>query len=60
MYNASYQQQAATHKYYWDFKFSDIPTGKYFAELKNRYFSTRYYQEILKECGYFKKYAAKH
>jgi hypothetical protein len=60
MYNASYKQQAATHKYYWDFKFSDIPTGKYFAELKNRYSSTRYYQEILKECGYFKKYAAKH
>lgn len=35
------------------------PAGKWFKELKNKYTATGYYKEILKECGYFKKYAEK-
>ena len=34
-----------------------IPTGKYFSQLKTQYSNTKYYQEILQECGYFKRYA---
>lgn len=60
IYNTGYREQSAEHKYYWDFDFSDIPVGKYFAELKTQYFQTPYYQEILKECGYFKSYVNKH
>jgi hypothetical protein len=34
-----------------------VPTaGKYFADLKDHYSNTKYYQEVLQECGYFKSY----
>lgn len=59
VYNANYFDKTKKHKYYWEFDLIDIPAGKYFAELKKQYFQTRYYQEILKECGYFRKYADK-
>ncbi|WP_158795949.1 hypothetical protein [Pedobacter sp. L105] len=59
IYNAAYNDKANQHKYYWDFDFKDIPSGKYFAELKNSYQKTQYYQEILKECGYFNTYIKK-
>ncbi|WP_207420625.1 hypothetical protein [Desertivirga brevis] len=36
--------------------YSYFPGGKYFAELKQRFLNTKYYQEILKECGYFRSY----
>lgn len=29
---------------------------KGFIELKNNYSDTKYYQEVIKECGYFRKY----
>lgn len=58
-YNAQYNNPGKDRKYYWDFDFSKIPVGKYFAELKTQYSQTRYYQEILNECGYFKKYVSK-
>jgi hypothetical protein len=35
------------------------PAGKWFKELKSKYTATDYYKEVLKECGYFKKYAEK-
>jgi hypothetical protein len=35
----------------------DFKAGKYFAQLKTDYSATKYYTEILKECGYFAKYA---
>lgn len=56
LYNASYTKQAKDKKYYWDFDFSTIPVGQYFAELKNKFFQTTYYKEVLKECGYFRSY----
>jgi hypothetical protein len=34
------------------------PAGSWFAALKNKYAATAYYREVLKECGYFRKYVA--
>lgn len=34
----------------------DFKSGMYFASLKKDYSTTKYYQEIIKECGYFKTY----
>lgn len=48
------QNRFFTHKpadYNGDFK-----SGIYFESLKKNYSSTRYYSEIIKECGYFKTY----
>ncbi len=39
-----------------DFK-GDFRAGKYFGILKANYSNTEYYKEIIKECGYFSKYA---
>jgi hypothetical protein len=35
---------------------SDIPKLLFFRTLKDEYSDTQYYQEVIKECGYFKKY----
>ena len=58
-YNTEYNNPGKKRKYYWDFDFSKIPTGKYFAELKSQYATTKYYNEVLNECGYFKTYINK-
>ncbi|MCE1189848.1 MAG: hypothetical protein LWX56_12000 [Ignavibacteria bacterium] len=42
-----------------DFK-GDFRAGVYFAQLKNEFSSTKYFQEILKECGYFKTFVQTH
>jgi hypothetical protein len=34
----------------------DFKSGMYFASLKKDYSATKYYQDIIKECGYFKTY----
>ena len=36
----------------------DFKSGKYFATLLKEYKNTNYYNEILKECGYFETYVA--
>lgn len=59
IYNIAYNDKANADKYSWNFDYEMIPKGKYFAELKSQYNLTPYYKEILKECGYFKKYANK-
>ncbi|WP_084359185.1 hypothetical protein [Pedobacter cryoconitis] len=59
IYNVQYNSPDNDRKYSWSFDFSKIPTGKYFAELKAQYSQTRYYQEVLNECGYFKAYVSK-
>ncbi|AFK01672.1 hypothetical protein Emtol_0518 [Emticicia oligotrophica DSM 17448] len=41
-----------------DYK-GDFKAGKYFAELKTNYKQTKYYQEIIHECGYFDTYINK-
>lgn len=33
--------------------------GKYFHQLEKDFSRTEYYQEIIKECGYFRKYVSK-
>ncbi|SHF47524.1 hypothetical protein [Pedobacter caeni] len=58
VYNSWYRDQP--EKLEWGTEgFGEIPKGRYFAELKSEYHHTKYYQEILQECGYFKKYANK-
>ena len=37
---------------------SQTITDKYFAELKASYSKTNYYQDVLRECGYFKSFDA--
>ncbi len=37
----------------------DFVAGKYFKQLKDSYNNTDYYNEIIKECGYFRTYLAK-
>jgi hypothetical protein len=34
----------------------DFRAGLYFKVLRARYAKTKYYQEIIKECGYFRTY----
>lgn len=44
----------------WPANFSgDFKPGIYFKQLKDNYSRTKYYQEIIKECGYFKTYVSK-
>jgi hypothetical protein len=38
---------------------ADFKAGKNFFLLKNRYSKTKYYQEIISECGYFRTYLEK-
>lgn len=35
------------------------PAGNWFKEMKAKYAATAYYKEVLRECGYFRKYNAK-
>jgi hypothetical protein len=37
----------------------DFKAGSNFVSLKANYAQTKYYQEIIKECGYFRTYLAK-
>lgn len=39
-----------------DYK-GDFKSGEYFRELKKNFSNTKYYQEIINECGYFKLFA---
>jgi len=40
-----------------EFNYQDpVRSGLFFKELVNTYTKTKYYQEIIKECGYFKRY----
>ena len=41
-----------------DYK-GDFKSGIYFAALKKNYPETKYYQDIIKECGYFRTYLGK-
>jgi hypothetical protein len=51
--------KAEQNRYYnthpeWDG--TDIHPGKYYAQLKAEFSKTQYFQEIIQECGYFKRY----
>jgi hypothetical protein len=36
---------------------NEVRPSAYFTTLKDSYSDTQYYQEIVKECGYFRSYA---
>jgi hypothetical protein len=42
-----------------DYK-EDYSGGTWFASLRDSYADTRYYKEIVHECGYFKEFAKRH
>jgi len=47
------------NQYYSSDEFSykaSIRSGVYFKQLRETYSKTKYYQEIIRECGYFRKY----
>lgn len=37
----------------------DFKSGEYFKQLKASYSKTKYYKEIIKECGYFRSFVVK-
>jgi len=47
-------QELKANSGYWDIE--SVFSGKYFSVLKARYEDTKFYEEVLKECGYFKSY----
>lgn len=47
--NAFFMNMPANYK-------GDFKSGAYFATLKKDYSATKYYQEIIRECGYFRTY----
>ncbi len=45
------------NEYYNDTGNDNFLAWKGFQKLKEKYSNTKYYKEVIKECGYFKKYA---
>lgn len=58
-YNRSFELPENKKAGYWNVNTNPIYFGRYFAVLKQQYADTRFYQEALNECGYFRKYAGK-
>lgn len=52
-YNTNYFMKADG---YWGYADVMFKKWKGFEELKNQYADTQYYQEVIAECGYFRKY----
>lgn len=44
----------------WTVSIEPVFYGKYFSILNNEYNDTKFYREIIKECGYFKSYVNEH
>jgi len=45
--------------FYWDNDLIAFKAWDGFKQLKTKYAHTQYYREVIRECGYFKKYASK-
>lgn len=58
-YNRSYEFPENKKANYWNVNTEAVYFGRYFAVLRQQYADTRFYQEALSECGYFKKYVSK-
>lgn len=54
-YNKAYDLPE-NKKAYWSMQINEIFYGQYFATLRQQYANTKFYQEALRECGYFRKY----
>ncbi|MBB1149391.1 MULTISPECIES: hypothetical protein [unclassified Myroides] len=59
--NEFYANQYHNRDYYWGAGWDDPMFKKWkgFQELATQYSDTKYYQEVIKECGYFRTYLAK-
>lgn len=59
-YNQVYNKPENANASYWDVDLEPVFFGKYFSVLKNEHEHTQFYQEAIRECGYFKSYDTKH
>ncbi|TKC61231.1 hypothetical protein FBD94_11835 [Pedobacter hiemivivus] len=55
-YNRSYNKPENANSGYWDVNIEPVFFGKYFSVLKTQYEDTKFYDEAIKECGYFRSY----
>jgi hypothetical protein len=58
-YNLAYNKPENAKSSYWDVDIEPVFFGKYFSILKAQYQDTKFYEEALKECGYFNRYDGK-
>lgn len=59
-YNLVYNKPENANSSYWDVDIDPVFFTKYFSVLKNQYRDTRFYEEAIKECGYFRSYTGKY
>lgn len=59
-YNLAYNKPENADASYWNVDIAPLFFGKYFSVLKAQYQDTQFYQEALKECGYFRSYDNKY
>ncbi len=59
-YNLSYINPGKPDASYWNTDVNEVFFGQHFASLKAQYQDTKFYKEVLKECGYFRSYDRKH
>jgi hypothetical protein len=55
-YNRAYTKPEHTNSSYWEVNIEPVFFGKYFSVLKTQYEDTKFYDEAIKECGYFRSY----
>lgn len=58
-YNAYYDDPSNAEKYFAYDELLNIPDGQYYMNLKDEYSGTAFYQDIIRECGYFRTYLKK-
>ncbi|MBE9599301.1 hypothetical protein [Pedobacter sp. MC2016-24] len=59
-YNLVYTKPENSNGNEWTVTIEPVFYGAYFSILNNEYDNTKFYQEIIKECGYFKSYVNEH
>ncbi|MBB2149490.1 hypothetical protein [Pedobacter gandavensis] len=55
-YNRSYELPENKTANYWSVETNPIYYGRNFSLLEKQYADTRFYQEVIAECGYFRQY----
>lgn len=55
-YNQAYNKPENANSNYWAVDVEPVYFGKYFSVLKTQYEGTKFYDEVIKECGYFRSY----
>ncbi|SMD13392.1 hypothetical protein SAMN04488101_11680 [Pedobacter nyackensis] len=59
-YNRAYNKPENANENYWNVDIEPVFFGKYFSILKSQYGDTQFYEEAIKECGYFRSYDDKY